>query len=98
MKNPTFHDDMKHIDIKYHFIRRVVEEGRILLEKIDIDENTTDMLTKLVRIENFEWCKTSLGLLKKGNIGQRHVSGKYCQGTSSILTSSGRMLGGEVNI
>ena len=64
VKNPTFHDHMKHIDIKYHFIRKVVEEGRIMLEKIDTDENTTNMLTKLTKTKKFEWCKTSLGLLK----------------------------------
>ena len=31
VKNPTFHDHNKHIDIKYHFIRKVVEEGRIIV-------------------------------------------------------------------
>ena len=35
VKNPSFHDRSKHIDIKYHFIIKTVEEGRILLEKID---------------------------------------------------------------
>ena len=64
LKDSTFHDHMKHIDIKYHFIRKVVEEGRIMLEKIDTDENTTNMLTNPTKTKKFEWCKTSLGLLK----------------------------------
>ena len=41
-----------------------MEEGRILLEKIDTDENIADILMKLVRREKFEWCKNSMGLLK----------------------------------
>ena len=45
VKNLTFHDHTKHVDIKYLSIRKVVEERRILLEKIDTDENTVDMLT-----------------------------------------------------
>jgi hypothetical protein len=29
----------KHIDIKYHFIRDIVDEGKIKVDKIHIDEN-----------------------------------------------------------
>lgn len=64
VKNPTLHGHLKHVDIKYRFIRKVVEEGRILLEKIDTNENPTDMLIKSIKTEKFGWCKTSLGLLK----------------------------------
>ena len=52
VKNTTFHDHTKYIDIKYHFIRKLVEEGRILLEKIDIDENAAHILTNFISIEN----------------------------------------------
>ena len=55
VKDPTFHDHMKHIDIKYHLIRKVVEEGRIMLEKVDTNENTIYVLLMLVKIEKFEW-------------------------------------------
>ena len=63
-KNPTFHDHTKHIDIKYHFKRKVVEEGRIMLDKIDTNKNIVYSLTKLVMAVNFECCKNYLGLLK----------------------------------
>ena len=65
VNNATFHDRTYHIDINLcHFIRNVVEEGRIFLEKIDTDEKTTYILTKPTKTKQFEWCKTSLGLLK----------------------------------
>jgi hypothetical protein len=34
-KNPTFHVKTKHIDIQYHFVRDMVEDGKVILEKVD---------------------------------------------------------------
>jgi hypothetical protein len=34
-KSPTFHEKKKNIDIKYHFIRGMVEDGKVILEKVD---------------------------------------------------------------
>lgn len=46
VKNPAFHSRTKHIDLKYHWIRQVLEEGHLHLEKIHTTENPADMLTK----------------------------------------------------
>ena len=32
-KNPTYHSKTKHIDVQYHFVRDMVEEKKVLLEK-----------------------------------------------------------------
>jgi hypothetical protein len=45
-KNPVFHDQSKHIDVRYHFIRECVEEGRIALKFITTEQQMTDDLTK----------------------------------------------------
>ena len=34
-KNQVHHSRTKHIDVRYHFVREIIEEGDILLEKID---------------------------------------------------------------
>ena len=34
MKNPTLHERSKHIDVKYHFIREVIKQGIVKVEKI----------------------------------------------------------------
>ena len=34
MKNPTLHERSKHIDVKYHFIREVIEQSTVKVEKI----------------------------------------------------------------
>jgi hypothetical protein len=47
-KNPAYHNKTKHIPIKYHFLRQVIDEGRVSLEKVHTKENCADMFTKTV--------------------------------------------------
>ena len=35
-KNPTYHSKTKHIDVQYHFMRDMVEEKKVLLEKLTL--------------------------------------------------------------
>jgi hypothetical protein len=50
-KNSTFHSNTKNIKFKYHFIRSVLEDGHLKLEKIHTSQNLADMLTKGVTRE-----------------------------------------------
>ena len=50
-KNPTYHSKTKHIPIKYHFVRHVIDEGGVSLEKVYRKENYVDMFTKPVLLE-----------------------------------------------
>ena len=55
-KNPVQHQRSKHIDIKYHFIRSEIQEGRISLEYIPTQENVADVFTEpvsRVKLESF---------------------------------------------
>ena len=51
-----------HIDVQYHFVRDMVEEKKVLLEKVDTVKNVADSLTKSVSIEKFSWCRESMGI------------------------------------
>ena len=51
-KNQVYHGRTKHIDVHFHFIREIVDEGNILLQKI----RTADMLTKVVTGIKFQHC------------------------------------------
>ena len=62
-KNSAFHSKSKHIQTKYHFIRYLVEDKLVILEKICRSKNPTDMLTKGVTIEKLKLCVASIGLL-----------------------------------
>ncbi|KAK3007373.1 hypothetical protein RJ639_016049 [Escallonia herrerae] len=45
-KNSAFHLRTKNIQLKYHFIRSLLEDGQLNLEKIEGNKNPVDMLTK----------------------------------------------------
>ena len=62
-KNPTHHSKTKHIDVQYHFVREMVENGKVLLEKVNIVGNIADLLTKSLSIEKFTWCRSEMGLI-----------------------------------
>ena len=47
-KNPTFHARTKHIDVQFHFVRDMVEDGKVNLEKVDTAKNIADALMKPV--------------------------------------------------
>ena len=55
-KNSAFHSRTKHIDIKYHFIRSLLEDGQFTLEKIHTNENPVEMFTKVVTVEKLKSC------------------------------------------
>jgi hypothetical protein len=45
-KNLVFHDRSTHIDMKYHYIRDLVQRKTVKLEYIATSEHVADILTK----------------------------------------------------
>ncbi|GMH14052.1 hypothetical protein Nepgr_015893 [Nepenthes gracilis] len=62
-KNSSFHSRSKHIDVRYHWIRDVLEDGLLSLEKISTEDNGTDMMTKILPRGNNEVCCKKAGLM-----------------------------------
>jgi hypothetical protein len=52
-----------HIDIRYHFVWDVLDEGRFSLTKVHIDEHLVDMLTKAVSGSKFQHCLNLLNTI-----------------------------------
>jgi hypothetical protein len=61
-KKSSFHSKTKHIQLRYHFIRSVLEDGHLKVEKIHTSKNPEDMLTKVVTMEKLSSCSVSVGL------------------------------------
>ena len=55
-KNQVYHAQTKHIDVMYHFVREIIEECGVLVQKIKTDDNPADMLTKVVATIKFNHC------------------------------------------
>lgn len=67
-KNQMFHGRTKHIDIRVHFIRKVIARGDVKMEKVRIKDNLADMLTKSLPTAKFDHCQSIL-----------RVTGKNCE-------------------
>ena len=61
-KNPVFHAKTKHVDVKYHFIREVLEDKLLQLAKVHTSENPADLLTKGLSSERFAHCRALMGI------------------------------------
>jgi hypothetical protein len=61
-KDNKFHSRTKHIDLRYHFIREAVENGKISVKYIPTDENVSDIFTKPLGKPKFQRFVELLGL------------------------------------
>jgi len=62
-KNQVYHVRTKHIDVKYHFVRDVLEDGDVEVKKIHFKDNPAAMLTKVVPGVKFNLASNSSGYL-----------------------------------
>jgi hypothetical protein len=57
------HSKTKHIPIKYHFLREQVAEKNIRVEYVGIKEKVTNIFTKQLSLESFEYLRQRLGVI-----------------------------------
>ena len=62
-KNSMFHERSKHIDVRLHFVRDIISQGIIKVEKISTLTNPADMLTKAIPVGKFEEALNLLNVL-----------------------------------
>ena len=65
VQNSVYYAKMKHIDIKYHRIRELMEEGEMKLVKVHIKENPVDALMKVLPRDGFRKCMTLIYLMDR---------------------------------
>jgi len=54
-RNPTYHSKIKHIPVKYLFVREVIDEsGVVALKKVLTKKSCAEMFTKLVISEKLK--------------------------------------------
>ena len=61
--NSVFHDKLKHIEIKYHYISDMVQRGAMKLHYVATEEQIDDVLMKPLAIVKFEYFREKLGVL-----------------------------------
>ena len=63
-KNQAHHERTKHIDIRYHFIKQVIEKKTVILTKVSGEENAVDIFTKVVPVSKLKHCLDILKLIQ----------------------------------
>lgn len=66
-KNYVFHKRMKHIDVKYHFIKDLINNGEIVLRHCKSKEQFVDIFTKPLTRESFVYLRHCLGIINCGS-------------------------------
>ena len=56
VKNQMFHERSKHIDVKMHYVRDIVNSGIVIVKKISMDHNPIDMIPIPISSRKFNHC------------------------------------------
>lgn len=56
VKHQVFNERSKHIIVKLHFVRDIIDKGAVIVQKIHTDDNAADMLTKALPSSKFKLC------------------------------------------
>eukprot|EP00253_Pinus_taeda_P016864 PITA_16864 len=63
-KNSVFHDRLKHIDIRCHFVRDCVQRGVVQLRYTPTREQVAEVLTKVLGRTKFDCFREKMGMVK----------------------------------
>ena len=58
----VWHARVKHIRVKYHYVRELVADGELLVKRVRSSDNTADILTKPLGRTDFHRLRHNLGL------------------------------------
>ena len=62
-KNPLMHTKTKHIAIKYHYLRELVQDKEVKMEYVNTKEKIVDIFTKLLSKDAHEYLRGKLGVI-----------------------------------
>jgi hypothetical protein len=62
-KNPIMHSKNKHISIKYHYLRELVQDKQVRLEYMNTKEHIADIFTKVLRKSTHEYLSGKMGVI-----------------------------------
>lgn len=61
-KNPVLHKRSKHIDVRFHFLRNLTNEGIVELVHCSTEDQIANIMTKALKLETFERLRKQLGV------------------------------------
>ena len=70
-ENLVFHDKSKHIEIKYHYIRDMVQIKIVQMKYLSTHEQIADIFTKTLSKTNFNYFCERLHLVENSSLAKR---------------------------
>jgi hypothetical protein len=70
-ENPMFQEKSKHIEIKYHYIRDMVQINIVHVQYLSTHEQIADIFTKPLAKKIFEYFRERLGLMENASQAER---------------------------
>jgi hypothetical protein len=61
-KNPVAHGKSKHIEMRFHYLREQVNNGKLRLEHCRTEDQIADIMRKAVQVEVFKRIRDRLGM------------------------------------
>lgn len=58
----SFHARVKHIDVRYHYVRECADRGEIVVSYIQSNDNIADGFTKALDSATFQRVRKNMGL------------------------------------
>jgi hypothetical protein len=70
-ENPVFHDRSKHIEMRYQYVRDMVQKNILSIQYVPTAEQTADILTKPLSLTKFVYFRDKLGVAKNASLAER---------------------------
>jgi hypothetical protein len=70
-ENPVFHDRSKHIEMRYHYIRDMIQKKVLSLQYVPTAEQTADIFTKPLPLIKFAYFRDKLGVAENTSLAER---------------------------
>ena len=62
-KNPVQHSRTKHVDLRHHFVRELVELKLVIIEHVSSEKQLADIFTKPLDFNTFLGLRKALGIV-----------------------------------
>jgi hypothetical protein len=70
-ENPVFHVRLKHIEMRYHYIRDMIQRKVLSLQYVPTAEQTADIFTKPLPLIKFVYFRDKLGVAENTSLAER---------------------------
>jgi hypothetical protein len=67
----VFHDRSKHIEMRYHYVRDMVQKNVLSIQYVPTAGQTADIFTKLLSLKKFVYFRDKLSVAENASLAER---------------------------